>query len=111
MRKNHMLNNPTFEKLRALRLSGMVEALEEQYQKPLPDLDFESRLGLLVEREWMQRENRKLKRRLSQAKLQQPACVEDINFQPQRGLNKSKILELAQGNWIRQHFNILITGS
>lgn len=107
-----MLNHPTFEKLRALRLSGMIEALQEQNQKPLPDLDFESRLGILVEREWMLRENRKLKKRLAQAKLQQQsACIEDINFQSQRGLNKSKILELAQGNWIRQHFNILITGS
>jgi DNA replication protein DnaC len=106
-----MLNNPTFEKLRSLRLTGMAEALEEQCRNPLPDLDFESRLGLLVEREWILRENRKLKRRLTQAKLQQSACIEDINFQPQRGLNKSKILELAQCNWVHQHFNILITGS
>jgi IstB-like ATP binding protein len=77
-----MLNHPTFEKLRALRLTGMAQALEEQYHKPLPDLDFESRLGLLVEREWMLRENRKLKRRLTHAKLQQSACIEDINFHP-----------------------------
>lgn len=105
-----MLNNPTLEKLRGLRLTGMAEALQEQLSKPLPDLDFESRLGLLIEREWYLRENRRLKRRLTQAKLQQTACVEDIDFQHPRGLNKANILELARGQWIQQHLNLLITG-
>ncbi|HAU1016416.1 TPA: IS21-like element helper ATPase IstB [Legionella pneumophila] len=105
-----MLNHATIDKLRELRLPGMAEALQEQLAHPLPDLDFESRLGMLIEREWLIRENRRLKRRLTQAKLQQSACVEDINFTHPRGLNKSSILELAQGQWVRQHFNLLITG-
>lgn len=105
-----MLNHPTLEKLRSLRLTGMADEFQEQLSKPLPDLDFESRLGLLIEREWYLRENRRLKRRLSQAKLQQTACVEDIDFKHPRGLNKSNILELARGQWIHQHLNLLITG-
>jgi DNA replication protein DnaC len=105
-----MLNNHTLEKLHALRLTGMAEALHEQLSKPLPDLDFESRLGLLIDREWCLRENRRLKRRLTQAKLQQTACIEDIDFQHPRGLNKANILELARGQWIKQHLNLLITG-
>lgn len=105
-----MLNHLTLEKLRTLRLTGMADAFQEQLEKPLPDLDFESRLGLLIEREWYLRENRKLKRRLSQAKLQQIACVEDIDFKHPRGLNKSTISELARGQWIHQHLNLLITG-
>jgi len=105
-----MLNHPTLEKLRILRLTGMADAFQEQLEKPLPDLDFESRLGLLIEREWYLRENRRLKRRLSQAKLQQIACVEDIDFKHPRGLNKSTISELARGQWIHQHLNLLITG-
>lgn len=56
-----MLNHPTLEKLRSLRLTGMADAFQEQLTKPLPDLDFESRLGLLIEREWYLRENRRLK--------------------------------------------------
>lgn len=106
-----MLTHPTLEKLRTLRLTGMADAFQEQLSQPLSDLDFESRLGLLVEREYYLRENRRLKRRLQQAKLQQAACIEDIDFHRQRGLNKSKILELSQGQWIHQHLNILITGS
>jgi DNA replication protein DnaC len=105
-----MLNQPTLERLRALKLTGMAEAFCEQLQKPMPDLDFEERLGLLIDREWYLRENRRLSRRLSQAKLQQTACVEDIDFKHARGLNKSVMQELARGQWIQQHLNLIITG-
>jgi DNA replication protein DnaC len=105
-----MLTHSTLEKLRSLRLAGMAEAFSEQLTKPLPDLDFESRLGLLIEREWYLRENRRLKNRLKQAKLQQTACIEDIDFKHSRGLNKSNIIELARVQWIHQHLNLLITG-
>lgn len=105
-----MLSHPTLDKLRLLRLTGMAQAFQEQLSQPLPDLDFESRLGFLIEREWSLRENRKLSRRLKAAKLQQPACIEDIDFEHPRALNKSKILELAQGHWFKQHLNILFTG-
>jgi DNA replication protein DnaC len=105
-----MLNQPTLEKLRALKLTGMANALQEQLEKPLPDLDFESRFGILVDQEWLIRENRKLQRRLSQAKLQQSACIEDIDYEKPRGLVKAKLLELSRSQWLQQHFNILITG-
>lgn len=105
-----MLNHQTLDKLRDLRLVGMAEAFKEQLSQPLPDLDFESRLALLVEREWYLRETRRLKRRLGQAKLQQTACIEDIDFKHPRGLNKANMLELARGQWVNHHMNILITG-
>ncbi|MBX3709535.1 MAG: IS21-like element helper ATPase IstB [Gammaproteobacteria bacterium] len=105
-----MLNQPTLEKLRALKLTGMANALQEQLQKPLPDLDFETRLGILVDQEWLIRENRKLQRRLSQAKLQQSACIEDIDYEKPRGLAKAKILELSRSQWLQQRLNLLITG-
>ena len=105
-----MLNHPTLDKLRSLRLTGMADAFQEQLTQPLPDLDFESRLGLLIEREWYLRENRRLKKRLSQAKLQQAACVEDIDFSHPRALNKANVIELSQGQWIHQHLNLVITG-
>lgn len=104
-----MLIQPTLEKLRSMRLTGMAAAFSEQLSTPL-DLDFEARLALLVDREWFQRENRRLTRRLKDAKLKEPACVENIDFQHKRGLNQSKILELSQCNWIRNHLNLLITG-
>jgi len=105
-----MLTNPTLDKLRSLKLTGMAEAFGEQLQKPLPELDFESRLGLLIEREWLLRENRKLKRRLTSAKLQQNACMEDIDYKHPRGLSKTVIQELFRCQWVTQRLNLLITG-
>lgn len=104
-----MLSQPTLEKLRSMRLAGMAAAFSEQLANPL-DLDFEARLALLVEREWYMRENRRLTRRLRDAKLQQPACVENIDFHHNRGLQQSKVLELAQCTWIHKNLNLLITG-
>lgn len=106
-----MLKHPTLEQLRALRLTGMADALQEQFENPSMDMDFESRLAMLVEREFSLRDNRKLARRLQQAKLPQPACIEDIDYAKSRGLLKAKMTELSRGQWLRQHLNLLITGS
>lgn len=105
-----MLNNPTLDKLRSLKLTGMADAFSEQLQRPIADLDFEERLGLLVEREYLLRDNKKMERRLKQAKLQLNACMEDIDYKHPRGLNKSAILELFRCQWLSQHLNLLITG-
>ena len=83
-----MLNNVTVDKLRTLKLTGMADEFSEQLKKPMPNLDFEERLGLLIEREWYLRENRRLSRRLRSADFKQQACIEDINYQHSRKLNK-----------------------
>jgi len=105
-----MLKHPTLEKLRHLRLTGMADALQEQFENPSVDMDFESRLTMLVEREFNLRDNRKLARRLQQAKLPQQACIQDIDYTKPRGLIKAKMTELSRGQWLRQHLNLLITG-
>ncbi len=106
-----MLNHPTLDKLHELRFTGMVKALTEQMALPdIGELSFEERLGLLVDREMTEREDRRLTTRLRQAKLKQNACIEDIDFKQPRGLDKSLILDLAQCQWIRKHLNLLITG-
>jgi len=106
-----MLNHPTLQKLRSLRLTGMADGFQEQLETPLPELDFETRLGLLVERECCLRDTRQINNRLKQARLKQAACIEDVDYEKPRGLVKARILELSRGQWIRQHFNLLITGS
>ena len=106
-----MLNHPTLDKLQDLRFTGMVKALTEQMALPdIDELSFEERLGLLVDREVTEREDRRLTTRLRQAKLKQNACIEDIDFKQPRGLDKSLILDLAQCQWIKQHLNLLVTG-
>ena len=106
-----MLTHPTLEKLRSLKLSGMANALEEQIQMPdLKELNFEERLGLLVDREVTERRNRKLRTLLKKAKLRLNASIENIDYRHPRGLDKSLILSLASCQWIEEHYNLLITG-
>jgi DNA replication protein DnaC len=106
-----MLNHPTFEKLHALRLSGMYQALMEQMQMPeIAALSFEERLGLLVDRESTERENRRLTTRLRQAKLRQTACIEDIDYRHPRGLDKLLMTRLVTCQWVQDRQNVLITG-
>jgi DNA replication protein DnaC len=107
-----MLRTPTIDKLRDLSLMGMVRAFEEQtanadYQA----LAFEERLGLMVDVELEERENRRLFRYLKSAKLRDNACVEDIDFQKSRGLERALILELAECRWIGAHQNALVVGA
>lgn len=106
-----MLSHPTLDKLHELKLTGMVQALSDQMQMPtITDLSFEERLGLLVDREMTERDNRRLKSRLQRAKLRQSACIEDLDYRHPRGLDKSLVARLAQCQWLREHLNLLITG-
>jgi len=106
-----MLRHPTLAKLHTLRLSGMAIALEEQQNLPeIEALPFADRLGLLVDREETERQNRLLKSRLGRARLRQSACLEDLDYQSPRGLDKRLMTALATGQWLREHLNLLITG-
>jgi len=106
-----MLMHPTLEKLRTLQLRGMAAALEDQTRTPeIQSLSFEERLGLLLDREETSRADRRLKTRLTQAKLRMPASLEDIDHHAHRGLDKAVLLDLASCNWITRHHNLVITG-
>jgi DNA replication protein DnaC len=106
-----MLTQPLLDKLTQLRLTAFRAALEEQLHNPqYTDLSFEDRLGLLVDVECTHRDNNRLKRRLRTAKLSLPATIEDLDMSASRGLDRSLVLHLAQGEWINQHLNILVLG-
>lgn len=106
-----MLSIPTEDKLRSLKLCGMLKAFQEQRgQESIGQLSFEERLGLLVDREEMDRDNRRMVARLRNAHLRQEACVENIDYSKHRGLDKSMIKSLSTGQWIKEHLNVLITG-
>jgi len=106
-----MLHHPTLEKLQTLRFTGMLKALQEQQQ--LPDIDtlsFEERLGLLVDREMTEREDKRLQTRLRKAKLKHQAAVEDIDHRSPRGLDKALIRQLSGCQWIRDGLNLIVNG-
>jgi DNA replication protein DnaC len=107
-----MLNHQTLHTLRALRLPGMVEGLEQQLAQPSThdELGFEERLALLVDREATYRQNNKIARLLKAARLKLNALPEDIDYQHPRGLQRSQFADLLSCQWIHQHHNVLMTG-
>lgn len=106
-----MLNQQTLQHLRSLKLTGMAQAFAQQLEQPSSEqLSFEERLALLVDRERTERDNRRLQRLLNSARFKQQACVEDINYQANRGLVRSQVASLINCDWIRARQNLHITG-
>lgn len=107
-----MLRQPMIEKLQALKLQGMIEALERQEQEDATqELSFLDRLALLVDQQWNWRQNQALARRVRASRLKGAACVENIDYRAERGLHKSVIRALAQDSvWVKNHEHIFVTG-
>ena len=107
-----MLNEPTMDKLMALRLNALAAAWTEQQRSPESnDLCFDERLGLLVDAEWLDRQNKRLGRVLREAKLRLGhACIEDIDYPARRQLDRALVRQLATCTWVEQHHNVVITG-
>jgi DNA replication protein DnaC len=105
-----MLNQQTLDQLLRMKLKGMSYAYQEQLQQPAQDLSFEERFGLIVDREWTYREDRRLKRLLKVAKLREPACVEDIDYRHPRGLDRSVLKSIVSCQWITKSQNLILIG-
>lgn len=106
-----MLIEQTFQQLTAMRMHGFTKALQEQLEKDeLADLGFDERVSMLVDREYRDREDRKLTRRLQQARLRERACVEDVDYRHARGLDQALMRRLTTCTWLNKQQNVLITG-
>jgi len=107
-----MLNEPTAEKLRAMRLGAFADAWQEQQKNPeIASLVFDERLAMLVDAEWLDRWNKRLARNLREAKLRlHDACIEEIDYASNRKLDKAVIRGLTSCDWVRENQNVVITG-
>ncbi len=107
-----MILEQTIDKLSAMRLGGMVEALADWNERggSRQALDPAELVGLLADAEWTARQNRRYRSRLRQAQFAMKACVEDIDYRHKRGLRKQKMLELISCRWIAAHQNVILTG-
>jgi DNA replication protein DnaC len=103
----------TMGKLRALRLDALAAAWAEQQKDPeMQRLGFDERLGMLIDAQWLYRENKRLGRVLKEAKLRiSGACVESIDYPPRRELDKATVRQLATCRWVEEHQNVVITGA
>lgn len=104
-----VLNNPTVEKLRHMKLKVMAQMLSEP-DPSLRELSFEERLGIMVEKEWLAKKNARIKRLLNSASLGLIACLEDIDYNADRTIDKKIIHTLSTCTFIEQKLNIVISG-
>src|ERR1700692_2084945 len=101
-----MLNQQTIDKLHAMKLHGIADAFRAQLETTeTHELSFEERLALLVDHQWLWKENRARGRRRRAAKLKQRAVIEDINYHHPRGLDRKLCRSLASSEWVRQKLN------
>jgi DNA replication protein DnaC len=108
-----MLNEQTVQKLNDMRLYAMSKAFRDQLEEPaVSGLSFEDRFGLIVDRQWSERKNAHISRLTKTATFKFPrACVEDIEYHPDRKLNKDLILQLAMGNYLSNKNNVIVMGA
>lgn len=108
-----MINQNTIDKLIEMRLSSMADAFRIQMNDPsMKEVPFEDRFGMLVDVEYTNRKNNRLKRLIHQAELEQPdASIAAIDYQSGRKLNKALISRLATCEYITEYRNIFITGA
>jgi len=106
-----MVSEETHRQLTEMKLYGLASSFSDYLQKTDKDeLSYQERFGMMVDTEWTQRQQRRLNYRLSQAKLREQACVEDINYRHPRGLDRSVVQRLCSCKWISDHDNLTITG-
>ena len=108
-----MLDNNTVAKLREMKMGVMATAFQQQFSnKSVAELSFEERVGLLVDAEYTARKNNRLKRLIKSAGFSMPeACVEDIEYHPDRELDKSLIARLSTCNFVKECHNLIILGA
>ena len=107
-----MIVDETIQKLTELRLTTMAQALRQMLDSPQShDLSFVDKLGMLVDREWLERDNRRVARRIKEAKLPIAANLEEVASDPARGLDKSALRSLATCQWIKAKQNIIVHGA
>lgn len=108
-----MMNHETLRKLIDMKMGAMAEIYQQQSQnKDYKSMDFDDRFNLLVDYEYDRRKSNKLERLIKQATFSEPtAAIEDIEYHPDRNLDKKLILELATGNYIQNHHNIILMGA
>ena len=96
-----------------MRLSVMANALKDQLADPqFQNMTFEDRLGLLVDEEWNARKNNHLNKLIRQATFSDPgACLENVEYLPDRGLKQEELLRFSTCNYIQEHHNIILLGA
>jgi DNA replication protein DnaC len=101
----------TKEKMRSLRLLGMMEVFESLQTTQTSDLTNDQLVALLIDSEWESRVHRRTQRLIKTAGFRYYAGIEELDYSAQRNLDKNTMLRLADCSFIEKGTNVIITGS
>ena len=105
------MNTATLDKMRSMRLFGMLEAFDVMLKTAqTTQYSADELMAHLIEAEWNDRYNRRLDRLLKNARFRYGASLNEIDYQVQRGLDKGLMQRLSQGDFIRRAQNVIILG-
>ena len=105
-----MMDQQTQDKLSAMRLPTMAQVFRELVDKPDATLTFAEKVGMMVDREWLERDNRRTGRRVKEAKLPVSGAIEEVVVDPTRGLDKAVLRSLGTCAWVRAKQNVIVLG-
>ena len=89
----------------------MAQAVRELMDTaPGHQLSFDEKLGIVVDREWADRDNRRLARRLKEAKLATRASLDNVLCDPERGVDKATMRALSSCQWVKSNHNVVVVG-
>lgn len=107
-----MNEQQTIEKLNWIKVCSMAQEYDRQLKNPeVQSLPFDDRFGLLVDSEWISRQNKRLANLVRKAGMKYNCAIEEFVFTPERAVNKQTIMQLSSCMWIRDNLNVLITGA
>ena len=108
-----MLNNQTAEKLRTMKLPAMAAEYLRQAESPdMAALDFDERLGMIVDAEWFAKDSNRIKKLTQDAKLRvSGACFAGVDYRPSRKLDRAYVARLSDFMWVRETKNLILTGA
>lgn len=104
--------NILLNRLYHFKISHMTRELERQFMDPNSELeDFHTRIAAIINYEWEQRQNKKIKKLITEATLKYPdADFDEVLYEPDRMLDTHTIELLQKCKWIDEPKNLLITG-
>src|SRR6056297_1272104 len=104
-------NQATMEKMEGMRLRGMARAFRNVIETGMKNqYTADELISHLVDAEYDDKYNRKLKRLIKAAKFRYPATIEELDYSLNRNLDKNELLRLSDCQWVERRQDIILTG-
>jgi|ERR1051326_5547689 DNA replication protein DnaC len=106
------MNDSTLEKMRKMKFFGMHRAFKTSLESGKTEsYTPDEMVSSLINSEWDDRRSRSVERHIKNAKFRYKASLEELNYHPDRNIDRNQIMRFAECAFVDKYENILITGS